>query len=135
MGKNTKQNISSRVSGVPGNWRTFTGGSGSSETSLDYDGGAPKPSILSGAPTFEDIVVTRTYDKVADASWIRNLRSNLGRSRHTVTKFTTDVNYVAIGTPDTYPDCLLKGISEPEGDAASLDSAEVSLTFATTGPA
>ncbi|WBF78983.1 tail tube protein [Arthrobacter phage Bolt007] len=133
--KATKQNFITKVEGVPGNWRTWSGGASSADTSLDYDGGNPTPEILSGPPSFDDIEVVRTFDPIADAAWVRTLRKQVGRSRHTLTKFATDINFVAIGTPDTYPNCVLKGIAEPETDAASGDASEITLTFATTGPA
>lgn len=135
MGKATKQNFVTSVSGVPGNWRTWSGGEISADTALDYDGGNPTPDILSGPPTHGDIEVVRTYDPIVDAGWVRELRRKVGRSRHTLSKLSVDANYLAIGDPETYPNCVLKGIKEPETDAASGDSSEITLTFATTGPA
>ncbi|WNO25837.1 tail tube protein [Arthrobacter phage Altadena] len=133
--KSTKQNFITTASGIPGNWRTWSGGGGSADTSLDYDGGDPIPDILSAPPTFDDIEIVRTYDPIADAAWVRDLRRKIGRSRHTLTKFAVDMNWIAVGDPDTYPGCVLKGIQEPETDASSGDASEITLTFATTGPA
>lgn len=133
--KATKGNFVTHASGIPGNWSKWSGGSGSSDTQLDWDGGDPTPDILAGPATYEDIEISRTYDPVRDRAWIRKYRAKIGISRHTLTKFSTDVNNIAIGDPDTYPKCVLKSITEPEQEAGSGDSAEVVLKFATIGPA
>ncbi|QKY79781.1 tail tube protein [Arthrobacter phage Bumble] len=133
--KATKQNFITTAEGIPGNWAKWSGGAGSADTSLDYDGGDPVPDILAGPATFDDIEISRTYDPIVDAGWIRDLRRKIGRSRHTLTKFSVDMNWIAVGDPDTYPNCVLKGIQEPETDASSGDASELVLKFATTGPA
>lgn len=135
MGKATKQQFITTVEGIPGTWRTLSGGGFTADTTTDFSGGSLKPDILSGPPTNEDLELVRTYDPEIDDVWIRRLRPNVGRSRHTVTKQPTDINLTKIGKPTTFPDCLLKGLVEPDTDSESGDRAEVTITLANTGPA
>jgi hypothetical protein len=133
--KATKGNFVTRVGGISGNWAKWSGGNGSSDTSLVWDGGDPTPDIVSAPAVYEDIEITRPYDPVKDAGWVKDHRRKIGRVRHTLTKFAVDANFVAIGDPITYPNCVLKGINEPEQEAGSGDQSEIVLKFATTGPA
>ncbi|AMM44478.1 tail tube protein [Arthrobacter phage BarretLemon] len=133
--KATKRQFIVSIAGIPGNWRTMSGASASSETTEDWDGGAERPDILGGPVSFDDIEVVRTIAPALDMDWVRRLRRRVGIDTFTVTKQAVDRDGVKVGRPDVYPDCLLKGMQEPETDAASSDLAEITLTFATSGPA
>lgn len=135
MGKASKRHYIVRIEGIPGTWRTFGGGGAEADVTLDYDGGAEKPDMLGGVPEYEDISVTRTVDPVADAAWLEPLKRGISKVVRTVSQQPTDPNMIAVGKPTVFPACLLKGYTEVETDAASSDPAEVTLTWATTGPA
>ena len=135
MAKQTQRHYVARVEGVPGTFRTMSGGGAEAEVTRDYDGGSEVPDLLAGVPEYEDIELVRTVDEVADAAWLTRMRQGVGRVTATVSRQATDVNMVAIGRPTVYPACLLVGFAEPETDASSGDASEVTLTFATRGPA
>lgn len=133
--KSTKRLFLITVEGIPGTWKSFSGGDGTSSPTKDWDGGAERPDLLSGPTEFSDIEVGRTYDPARDQQWMRDAVAKIGRGRYTVMKQPIDANYVKIGRPTTFPNCLLIGVSESEVDSASSDSAEVKFSFATSGPA
>jgi hypothetical protein len=135
LNKSTKRSYLVAVEGIPGTWRTFSGGAGSASVTKDYDGGSDRADLLAGPPEWDDIEVVRTVAPARDDVWIEQLRKLIGRGRFNVTKQATDANWTKIGKPTTYPNCLLIGLTEPETDASSSDAAEVTLTFATSGPA
>lgn len=135
MAKQTQRHYIARVQDVPGTFRTMSGGGAEAEVTRDYDGGSEVPDLLAGVPEYEDIELVRTVDEVADAKWLTRMRQGVGRVTATVSRQATDANMVAIGRPTVYPACLLVGFTEPETDASSGDASEVTLTFATRGPA
>lgn len=133
--KITKNKYLVTIEGIPGTWRAFSGAAGSASVTKDYDGGSDRADLLAGPAEWDDIEVTRTVAPSRDDVWIKQLRKLLGRGRFNITKQATDANWMKVGEPTTYPDCLLNGLQEPESDAASSDAAEIKLTFATSGPA
>lgn len=133
--KATKRQYLVTISGIPGTWRTFGGAEASASITKDYDGGAERPDLLSGPTEHSDIEVVRTVAPTRDDVWIKQLRKLVGKGTFTVTKQYVNADWMKVGDPTTYPDCLLAGLKEPETDAASSDAAEISLTFATAGPA
>ena len=133
--KSTKREFLVTIEGVPGNWKSFSGGDGTSSPTKDWDGGAERPDLLAGPVEFSDIETVRTYDPAKDQTWLTDAIAKIGRGRYTVTKQAIDANYIKVGKPRTYPDCLLIGVSESEVDSSSSDAAEVTFTFATSGPA
>lgn len=133
--KATKRQYLVTIEGIPGTWRTFSGAGGSASVTKDYDGGSDRADLLSGPAEWDDIEVTRTVAPSRDDVWIEQLRKLIGRGTFNITKQATDANWTKVGKPTTYPDCLLNGLQEPESDAASSDAAEITLTFATSGPA
>ena len=133
--KATKREFLVTIEGVPGTWKSFSGGDGSSSPTKDWDGGAARPDLLAGPTEFSDITVTRTYDPAKDQQWIDDAIAKIGRGRYTVTKQAIDANYVKVGKPRTFADCLLIAVTEPDVDSSSSDAAEVQFTFATAGPA
>jgi len=133
--KITKNKYLVTIEGIPGTWRAFSGAGGTASVTKDYDGGSDRADLLAGPAEWDDIEVTRTVAPTRDDGWIKQLRKLLGRGRFNITKQATDANWGKVGQPTTYPDCLLNGLQEPESDAASSDAAEITLTFATSGPA
>lgn len=135
--KATQRQFLVEVQGIPGLWRSFSGGNITAEANKDYSGGANRPDLLGGPPDTDDIEVVRTFDPAVDQEWIdRIIRDDLvGTGRYTITKIATDANFTKIGNPRTFANSLLTGLTEPDSDASSGDSAEITLTFATAGPA
>lgn len=133
--KTTKRNYLVNVAGIPRNWRTFSGGGASSEVTRDYSGGADVATLLSGPAEYEDIELVRTFEPDVDPQWLDKVKKGVGRSWFTITKQSTDQNWNKVGKPVTYPNCLLIGVKETDTDASSSDPGEITLTFATPGPA
>lgn len=133
--KATKRQYLVTIEGIPGTWRAFSGAGGSASITKDFDGGSDRADLLAGPAEWDDIEVTRTVAPSRDDVWIEQLRKLIGRGRFNITKQATDANWTKVGKPTTYPDCLLNGLQEPETDAGSSDAAEITLTFATSGPA
>jgi len=119
---------------IEGTWARMTGGAGSATVSRDYDGGSRKADLLSGPPEFDDIELGRTFKPEKDSTWTASLYSQIGRARYSITKTPVDEDGSVVGSAIFYSDCLLVGINSPEVDASSADAAELTLTFANTGP-
>lgn len=139
INSNTVQKASQRhslvtVQGIDIVWRSMSGGGVSSDYSRDYDGGSDTPDFIPGIPEPEDIEVTTTVAPKRDLEWMRQVKALVGRGRFTITRQWTDANWDVIGDPETYPNCLLIGYSNPEVGQNS-DAAEFTLTFATSGEA
>lgn len=135
MTTSTKNQFIVTVSNIHGNWNVKTGGNGSGTPVKYRNGGSLKEEIIGTPPTFEDIVLTRGYDPDLQKFYQVMMRK-INISRHTVTIQPTDANLVKKGRAIVYPNCLLVGLTLPDVDSnATGDRAEVSMTFATSGPA
>lgn len=135
MAKQTQRHFIARVQDIPGTFRTMEGGGAEADVTRDYNGGSEVPDLLGGIPEHENIELVRTVDELADSVWLNPLRHGVGKVRRTISRQATDANMVAIGKATVWPNCLLVGFAEVETDAASSDPAEVTLTWATSGPA
>lgn len=122
------------VHGIPILWRSMSGGGVSGDYTRDYDGGSDVADFIPGYPEPEDITVTTTVAPRRDLEWMRKIKGQVLRGRFTITRQWTDANWDPIGEPETYPNCLLTGFSNPEVSSSS-DPAEITLTFATNGEA
>lgn len=122
------------VQGIPILWRSMSGGGVSGDYSRDYDGGSDTADFIPGYAEAEDIEVTTTVAPRRDLEWIRKVKAQVMKGRFTITRQWTDANWDPVGEPETYPNCLLTGYSNPEVSASS-DPAELTLTFATNGEA
>lgn len=131
--KTTKRNFITTILGVTGTWSTSTGGTLNSDVTRDYDGGAAVPDLIGGAPTADDLELSRSFDPVRDLPLLEKLRKEVGRGRYTITKQPTDANFTKVGKPLTYANCLLLSVNDPESDANSSDVTPITVKFATTG--
>lgn len=118
------------VSGIDGYFATFSGGNVSAETADVFDGGSSTPEKVASPGRTEDITVSRPYDPERDQPVINRLRRRVGKVRVTLTKQPTTADFVPVGPPNVYSNCLLTGVSEPEVDASSGDPTGFELTFA-----
>lgn len=116
-------------SGTPGLWATKTGGNPTSDITRVWDGGQLDPDILTAPASYSDLTISRPYEQGRDEAMVARLRSVVGRSNHSVTVQSTDINLVAVGRASTFHG-VLTGVSAPDWDAGSSDPARVELTIA-----
>lgn len=128
--KAAKRQFLVKVDGIDGYWAGKTGAEIKSDTNKVYDGGSLIPDVIAAPAEIDDLVVTRPYDPDRDQSVINQLKRLVGQWTTTVSVTPTEADLTASSAPgDTYPNALLTGISPPEADASSGDSAEIELTF------
>ncbi|MGP4995552.1 hypothetical protein [Glutamicibacter ardleyensis] len=131
----TKNQFIVTISGIKGNWNTKTGGNGSGTPVKYRNGGSLREEIIGTPPTFEDLVITRGFNPAFFETY-KKLSKNINKSYHLITMQPTDANLMKKGKPISYKNCLLTGVTFPDVDSnATGDRAEVTLTFATSGPA
>lgn len=94
-----------------------------------YIGGKLFPEVLCAPPEIGDITVTRHYSHDIDGSFLSSIRQMVGRAYYDVTINEFNCNIANPNARRQYPKCLLVGLTEPEGDAASGAPATYSLTF------
>jgi len=135
MTKATKRQFLTYCSGIPGYWRSLSGGGATAEYSRDYSGGSQTGTIMAGPQEHEDITLVRTYDPNTDPVWINKIKKKVGRSYHQLTKQATDINFTKVGKPEVYSNAVLVGLTLPETDSSSADAAEITLVFAHNGSA
>lgn len=126
----TQRNWIIKVSGIDGNFDTFSGGERSSEISKHYDGGSLNAEIMASSPETDNITVSRSYKNDRDGALHKALRQKVGSAVYTVTKTATNPDMVVIGQPTTYTNALLVRVSEPEADSNSSDASMFELEFA-----
>lgn len=114
---------------VEGLWAQKTGGEVTSETTKAYDGGDDKPAILAAPATPGNITLTRPYEPERDSAMAAALKKRVGRLTGQLLIQPTDVDYNVVGTPETFPDALLVGVTTPDVEAGSADASMISLEF------
>lgn len=124
-------------------WETFrfaqvSGGEITASVEKIYEGGAKFPTVLCAPFEIGDITLTAHYDddRTANdgaagiAKKIADLRSLVGQAYYNINIKTYNCDIEVIGTDRVYPNALLVGLTEPEGDSSSGAPATFSLTFA-----
>lgn len=127
--KLAQRQIVASVRGINGYFAQVSGGEVSSNAEKVYDGGSLVPELLSGIREVGNVTVTRPYSHADDAQVLAVLRNAVGRWRTDVVVQDCDEDLVPIGAPRVYPDAVLIGLTEPDGDAASGAAAGYALTF------
>lgn len=94
-----------------------------------YIGGKLFPEVLCAPSEIGDITLTRHYDSAIDKEFLRQLRQLVGRAYYDVDVFELNCEVKDPQSHRGYSKCLLVGLTEPEGDAASGAPATYSLTF------
>lgn len=94
-----------------------------------YDGGANFPEVLCAPPEIGDVTVTRHYDADRDGPSIKMIRAMVGSVYYNLNIYDLSCELKVYGTERVYPNALLVGLTEPEGDASSGSSSMFSLTF------
>jgi hypothetical protein len=149
MAKVSQRQILAQISPVTGTapkWTKFlfaqvSGGEITASVEKIYAGGAKFPEVLCAPAEIGDITLTAHYDsdRVASdsgsgiAAKIKELRPLIGRVYYDINISTYDCDIVVQGLDRTYSNCLLVGMTEPDGDSSSGAPATFALTFAVQG--
>jgi hypothetical protein len=112
-----------------GYFAQVSGGEITASVEKVYDGGDRFPQTICAPAEIGDITITRHYDPDRDGSSIKQVRRLVGAAYYDVTIVDLDCDLVVYGTERVYPQALLVGMSEPEGDASSGAPTTFSLTF------
>jgi len=112
-----------------GYFAQISGGEITAAVEKVYDGGAVFPETLCAPSEIGDITVTRFYDPDEDGPALRVIRAMVGQVYYNINIFDLDCGLRVYGTERVYPNALLVGLTEPEGDASSGAPATFSLTF------
>lgn len=107
-----------------------SGGEIQSTVERVYDGGATFPDVLPSPIEIGDLQCTRHFDPESDGPLAKRYRPLVGKSRFDVTVFTLNDDLKVNGSERVYPNALLTGMTEPDGDSASGAPATFTLTFA-----
>jgi hypothetical protein len=141
MAKNAQRQIVAEIQPSPvvgahnrgpafsGYWAQVSGGEITAAVEKVYDGGKKLPETLCAPSEIGDVTVTRFYDPDVDGAALRQVRSMVGSVYYNLNVFDLDCDLVVYGTQRVYPNALLVGLTEPEGDAASGAPGTFSLTF------
>jgi len=139
MAKYTQRQILAKVEAigtVAPNFGNFfaqvSGGEITAAVEKIYVGGQKFPELLCAPSEVGDITITRHYDD-NDRPLLNVARQHVGRAFYNITIYYTNCD-VADAKPDrAYSNCLLVGLTEPDGDASSGAPATFALTFSVNG--
>lgn len=121
--------------GISGNFDKWSGGEASANVVKWFPGGARKESQRGGRTTYSDITLERVYNPKTDQALLRKLRAECGVGSYDLSKQPIDAYRKVIGSPESWPKCILKTVTPPDGDSGSEDLSTLVLVFSTTGPA
>ena len=132
----------SPVSAAAPKWGDFkfaqiSGGEITASVEKIYPGGSLFPEVLCAPSEIGDITLTAHFDDdttdgdtaAGIAKKLETLRQQVGRSYYNVYVRTIDCGIEVRGLSRTYNNCLLVGITEPDGDSSSGAPATFALTF------
>ena len=123
-----QRQIHATINGIDGTFSQVSGGEVSANAEKIYDGGSATPILMSGSRDVGNITVVRAFDLDRDPEILEILRDSIGSALYDVNVHLTDPDMNVLSTR-TYVGCLLIGMNEPEGDAASGAPASMSLVF------
>lgn len=112
-----------------GYFAQVSGGEITASVEKVYDGGDRFPQTICAPAEIGDITVTRHYDPDRDGAAIKSARRLVGAAYYDVSVFDLNCDLIVYGTERVYPEALLVGMSEPEGDSSSGAPATFSMTF------
>lgn len=112
-----------------GRFAQVSGGEITAAVEKVYDGGAKFPETLCAPLEIGDVTVTRHYDPDRDGPSLKRIRELVGRTYYDVSIYDLNCDLEVPGTQRVYPQALLVGLTEPEGDSSSGAPATFSLTF------
>jgi hypothetical protein len=120
---------------LSGYFAQVSGGEITAAVEKIYVGGEKFPELLCAPSEVGDITITKHYDD-ADRGKLNQLRQYVGSAFYNVTIYYLNCD-ISSGKPDrAYSNCLLVGLTEPDGDSSSGAPATFALTFSVNkGPA
>lgn len=120
---------------LTGYFAQVSGGEITAAVEKIYVGGQKFPELLCAPSEVGDITLTKHYDDL-DRGNLNKIRQYVGSAFYNVTIYYLNCD-ISSGKPDrAYANCLLVGITEPDGDSSSGAPATFALTFSVNkGPA
>ena len=120
---------------LSGYFAQVSGGEITAAVEKIYVGGEKFPELLCAPSEVGDITLTKHYSEEERAT-LNSLRQYVGSAFYNVTIYYLNCD-ISSGKPDrAYSDCLLVGMTEPDGDSSSGAPATYALTFSVNkGPA
>lgn len=106
-----------------------TGGEITASVEKIYIGGKLFPEVLCAPAEIGDITLTRHYDADTDGAFLSGIRQMVGRAYYDIQIDELNCNVATPELQRNYPQALLVGLTEPDGDAASGAPSTYSLTF------
>ena len=125
--------ITLTVDGVDwGVWEKKTGGKTSGNTQTLKPGSMAPQVSLGGTPTTDAITLVRNYDRLRDHPRVGQLLSGVGRAVVVVKQQPLDADGNAYGGPISW-NGTLDAVATPDADAASDNSAEITVDITPNG--
>lgn len=120
---------------LSGYFAQVSGGEITAAVEKIYVGGEKFPELLCAPSEVGDITLTKHYSD-DERGTLNKLRQYVGSAFYNVTIYYLNCD-ISSGKPDrAYSDCLLVGLTEPDGDSSSGAPATYALTFSVNkGPA
>ena len=120
---------------LTGYFAQVSGGEITAAVEKIYVGGQKFPELLCAPSEVGDITLTKHYSD-DERGTLNKLRQYVGSAFYNVTIYYLNCD-ISSGKPDrAYSDCLLVGLTEPDGDSSSGAPATYALTFSVNkGPA
>lgn len=120
---------------LTGYFAQVSGGEITAAVEKIYVGGQKFPELLCAPSEVGDITLTKHYSD-DERGTLNTLRQYVGSAFYNVTIYYLNCD-ISSGKPDrAYSDCLLVGLTEPDGDSSSGAPATYALTFSVNrGPA
>jgi hypothetical protein len=119
------------VDGRPlGTFDTRSGGAPTGAVTKHRSGGMGPIKQHKGLPDYEDVTVTRYYDRVRDHDLFRWLVTRASKGEMVVSDYVLDENGQRFGRPVTFLGVLMS-VPPPDSDANSTDVKMLTLTMQT----
>ena len=120
---------------LSGYFAQVSGGEITAAVEKIYVGGEKFPELLCAPSEVGDITLTKHYSE-EERGVLNQLRQYVGSAFYNVTIYYLNCD-ISSGKPDrAYSNCLLVGMTEPDGDSSSGAPATYALTFSVNkGPA
>lgn len=130
MGKITPMIVGGDDPTFPDYFAQVSGGEITAAVEKIYNGGDLFPEVLCAPSEIGDITLTGYVSQnVAFLNKFQSLRQTVGRARYSIDVVVFDCDIKEPGSDRTYPNALLVGLTEPDGDASSGSPATFALTF------
>lgn len=119
--------------GALGTFATRTGGKADSEETKHKPGGMLPEQAWGGAPTTDNVVLTRQFVRERDAALRAGLLAARGKARVKISDQLLDPDGNGFAAPTVWTG-ILKSFDMPDADANSNDAAMLELEVSTDAP-